>query len=125
MRQTKNLLGRIVKNRSDFTNMDKEQSIQTIVDECESMTGFLIQLRGNGKFDAHKFQRLTDAIGVYSELENKDVISRRVAGCLFYLVEILWDQAHYIEKRDLPEKTKVRNAHAEIWELVADLYAYP
>jgi hypothetical protein len=103
-----------------------DQAIQEVMDQCEAMDGFLINLRGNRVLDSEQYQRLIDALLVYEQsILEADVINRRLAGCLFYLVEILGSMASSYAHHALEDAAKVKNAHAEIWELVERILAFP
>jgi hypothetical protein len=109
---------------SEGANMNKEQAIQIIQFECDEMDGFLIKLHAKREFDTGQFQKLADALQSYRDATlGEECISRRVAGCLFYLVEILGSMASYFEHNNLPEKQDVTNAHSTIWNLIDSLYA--
>jgi hypothetical protein len=106
--------------------MNINQAVQEIISQCEAMDSFIVKLRVNHVFDSEQYQRLIDALLVYEQEISGDVlIDRRIAGCLFYLDQILESMKHYYAQHELEDGIKVNNAHAEVWELVEKIFAWP
>jgi len=105
--------------------MDKEQIIQSIIDLCYAKDdSFLVLLHSWNTFDEEKYQTLIESIKQYDVLlgDNPD-INRKVADCLFGLIEQLEVAMHRYEKEQDPRLKRVEAAHAESWELVNKILA--
>lgn len=86
-----------------------------------SKDGFLAKLKVEKVFDEIAYHNLLSAMRDYREMmEASDMINRRVAGCLHFLVYTL-----LLELNTFPGHQKeshlVQDAHAEFWELVQDI----
>jgi hypothetical protein len=102
--------------------MNRIQAESIIIEQCDSTDGFLAVLRTHANFDESKFILLRDAIKEYVDaVENDDVLSRQLIGCLFYLNEVLGSMTLYFTKRNMPDAENVTFAHAEIWDLIDKL----
>lgn len=103
--------------------MEKEEAIKTIITQCEDIDGFLLKLRMMRVFDVAKYQPLIDAIVDYkTALGEETLIDRHVAGCLFYLVQILQNAEQAFTQAGLENQDAIRKANATVWGLVEELF---
>ena len=103
--------------------MSQQAIEQTIIHHCMSKEGFLAKLKVERVFDEDAYRDLLSAMRDCREaIRDSDMISRRVAGCLHFLVYTL-----LLELDAFPDHQKegqlVQDAHAECWELVQDILA--
>ena len=71
--------------------MDIHDAQAIIQNETEDQDGFLFRFAVGGKFLSEKWERLQQAIRVYSEslTDEDDSLDRRTAGDLHYLTQVL------------------------------------
>jgi hypothetical protein len=102
--------------------MDEQRAIETIIQICESETGFAVQLRVHNTFDEKQYHNLIEAIKAYDEvIGNAEKINRRVAGDLFHLDAVIGSQVHYYEQIQHLNRNRLQEAYAELWALIAQL----
>jgi hypothetical protein len=101
--------------------INEEATIQAIIEECENIDGFLVQLHSRGVFVAARYKNLVRSINTYRELlQGRNLINRKIANCLFALQQefdnqVLFYQQHH--HRDEQRKI-IENAHAEVSDLI-------
>ena len=106
--------------------MNTNQAMQEIIKQCEETNGFLVKLRVNSIFDSVQYQSLIEALMIYEQaIAGDDVINRHVAGCIFYLVQVLESMTGFYAQNALENEFKVRNAHAEVWGLAEKVFSWP
>jgi hypothetical protein len=106
--------------------MNANEAMQEIINQCEEVDGFLLKLRINTIFDTEQYQSLIAALSAYEKaIEGDTVINRRIAGCIFYLVQILDSMSNFYAQNGLADKEKVKRAHAQTWELAERLFRFP
>src|SRR5262249_23666618 len=71
--------------------MDRHDAQAIIYSETEAQDGFLFRFAVGGKFLPDRWERLQQAIRVYSEslTDEEDALDRRTAGDLHYLTQVL------------------------------------
>lgn len=80
--------------------MNVNEAVQEIINQCEEEDGFLLKLRINTIFDAEQYQSLITALAAYEQaIEGDTVINRRIAGCIFYLVQILDSMSNFYAQK--------------------------
>jgi hypothetical protein len=99
--------------------VDEQAAIGEIIRLFEDPQGFLVQLRGPMVFNEQLYQKIIVALAKYLDLlgDNKN-INRRVARFLFDLNLSLAGEAYQFSLRQHPDAQRVRNAHAQIVELL-------
>ena len=98
--------------------MEKEQIARRILEQCDEPDGVLLELRSKNHFDVEKFTELKASLVAYAEaLGADDLINREVVGCMFLLLQVLENTMNHYEHISHPEKLKIADAHAELWNL--------
>jgi hypothetical protein len=98
--------------------------IERIYQDCTGATGFLVELHVHGIFDQEKYQRIVRHISDYKAiLGQSELISRKVASCLFALQEELTNQITTLNKH-VPnvKQSQILDAHAEVLQLVYEIF---
>jgi hypothetical protein len=106
--------------------MNLNEAMREIINQCEEVDGFLLKLRINTIFDVEQYQSLINALSVYEQgIEGDTFINRRIAGCIFYLVQILDSMSNFYAQKALADEEKVKQAHAQVWGLAERLFRFP
>lgn len=103
--------------------MTEEDITRRINFHCSLENGFLIQLSIYNSFDSDKYKDLLSAIREYTIiLGRSDVMSRRIAGDLFFLQQRMDNTLSKYIKEDLPNKNFIDSIHNELWEAISDVW---
>ena len=105
--------------------MNLEAVEQDIIRQITNANGIVVLLRER-RFDGAKYQPLRDSIIKYGELiKDETMINKQVAGCLWTLESALVDAVVVFNREHIRtvEAESIGKAHAEIWDLLNDIFS--
>lgn len=103
---------------------DREQLERNLIEQCLEPDSLLLLLRGN-QFDEAKYQKLKNTLLNYQKALNSETVINRRTAAFLRTIEIVFEEAVIYSDRQVEKSEvgrKIRHAHAEILELMDDIF---